>query len=445
MDFAKFEKELQNSYRGYIIHFGNYDRNGQIEDRIRGEVPFSEALSSDIFSKGKRELFFITLDGENIIACSMAQKGRRVVTGKSKVDFKEFVNFSPGFNISQLSKKIASNLRQHFIRSTSGDGGMIPPKTWKALLIAIKESDPESYEKIIELYRRREDRWIKAGENGVRSHRKDASSVALSLAQIDPLNRYTELRVSRNNEAKGNELDDLVPPFLQGIESRVLLEDQMINHDSGLFDNWIKQNNVLPDITAQFRNGDKVVTISNFNRHKVEQQLGVDLLYYNHHYNSYALIQYKRLDSEKKIYRPTGSVYEKEYNNMKRLVQETEQKYDSAKGLFDYRLSNMFCYFKLCEAKAINQFSNELITGMYFPLDLWELLLSTDYTKGKKGGTVIGYEQSRGRYLNNTEFIDLFKKGWIGSSDITSDMISEIINTILDSKHSLILASSKDS
>jgi hypothetical protein len=69
--------------------------------------------------------------------------------------------------------------------------------------------------------------------------------------------------------------------------------------------------------------------------------------------------------------------------------------------------------------------------------------MESDFTIGDKGGKRIGYNDVDGRYLNNTQFIDLFKNGWIGSSNLSSQTITKIIQEILENKRSLILASSK--
>ena len=220
------------------------------------------------------------------------------------------------------------------------------------------------------------------------------------------------------------------------------MEDQILFHDCSVFDDW-ERLAVRPDITAQYKQGQRIVTISNFNRHPVEQQTGVDLLYYHHYFNAYVLVQYKRLDPKEKVYRPIGNSYKKELENMQRFLEVVGLKNTHYDRLLDYRMNEMFCFFKICEAKPINHNSNELIKGMYFPLDLWKLLMESDLTTGRDRGKRIGYDHVDGRYLNNTQFIDLFKNGWIGSSNLSSQTITNIIQEILENKRSLILASSK--
>ncbi len=437
------QDQLKAKYSGYIIHFGNYDRNDSIRYSLKSNRPFSEALSIDMFKKGVREIFFITLDGKNIEWCCLAEKKRRVVTDKYKVEFKNFVRLAPSINIDNLKHELKKALKGHFIRSTSGNGGVITPKTWKSLLEIIEKNDPENFEKITGLFSKRFDQYVKTDKRGIGAYKKDASSFALNIGEIDPKNEDTVLNLSYGNQKRLSERneDERLPPFLKGLEAPVLLEDQMIYHDCSVFDDWSELNS-RPDVTAQFVQGNKIVTISNYNRHVIEEQTGVDMLYYNHHYDSYALIQYKRLDPNEKVFRPIDANYEKELKNMERLIDVAGLDNNNYSSPKEYRMNNMFCFFKLCEAKPINQNSRDLIKGMYFPLDLWKLLLDSDQTTGNRGGKRIGYDHVDGRYFNNTQFIDLFKHGWIGSSHVASKKITEIISEILENKHSLILASS---
>lgn len=436
------ESKLKKDYTGYIIHFGNYDRNNTIRDALQLNFRFSEALSVNQFKKGTKELFFITLDGKNIGWCCLAEKKRRVVTEKYKVVFDDFVSFNPALNIDALADELKTSLRSHFIRSTSGNGGPISPKTWEALLTNIEKNSQENFDLILSLFSRRNVEISEPGRLGINTFRKDATSLALHIGEIDIKSSETILKLSYNNDSELSERISL-PPYLNGLETtNVLLEDQMIYHDCSIFDDW-ERLSMKPDITAQYKQGRKIVTISNFNRHPVEQQTGVDILYYHDYFDAYALIQYKRLDPTEKVFRPIDATYKKEFENMENLLNVVKSEENEYTDVKQYRMNEMFCFFKLCEAKPINYQSNELIRGMYFPLDLWKLLLESEKTTGPKGGKKIGYDNVEGRYFNNTEFIDLFKNGWIGSSNLSSKKITEIIKEIFESKHSVILASSK--
>jgi hypothetical protein len=48
---------------------------------------------------------------------------------------------------------------------------------------------------------------------------------------------------------------------------------------------------------VEFQQGPRKLTVINVNRSGVEHALGVDLVYYNHEFDSYVLVQYKRMKS----------------------------------------------------------------------------------------------------------------------------------------------------
>jgi hypothetical protein len=80
---------------------------------------------------------------------------------------------------------------------------------------------------------------------------------------------------------------------------------------------------------------------------------------------------------------------------------------------------------------------------MYFPLDYWEKLISSDKVKGKNGGIRIVYQESD-RHINNTLFVELVQHGWIGSKLDDTKFITEIIKESLERKRSVTLARSSD-
>src|SRR5207249_9096367 len=107
--------------------------------------------------------------------------------------------------------------------------------------------------------------------------------------------------------------------------------------------------------------------------------------------------------------------------------------------LSHYRLHAGFFFFKLCPAELLDPRSTEMIRGMYFPLDYWEILDKSPQILGKGGGKCITYDNS-GRHFSNSEFIPLVQSGWIGSRTLTSDAITEYVNQALNADRSVMLA-----
>ena len=84
-----------------------------------------------------------------------------------------------------------------------------------------------------------------------------------------------------------------LPPFLKGIEQSKLTEEQMLAHDSKVFPG---AEAVAIHIGATFTVGERTLSVVYLNRTSVEKSLGVDLIYYNHQFDAYTLVQYKRMN-----------------------------------------------------------------------------------------------------------------------------------------------------
>jgi hypothetical protein len=147
-------------------------------------------------------------------------------------------------------------------------------------------------------------------------------------------------------------------------------------------------------------------------------------------------VQYKRLVEENKNY-----VYIA--NSDKSLIKEIERmnnlKTHMIEDRDDYRINNEIFYFKFCKEKQ-EIYTKDLCQGFYLPKDFFDLI----YNRQKKENKSIIFSYDIvGRYLNNTLFIELIKSGLIGSKSVYADSISKIINEILESGKSLILATNK--
>jgi hypothetical protein len=417
---------------GFILLFDEPKRSQGIKDLIEEHSPFTETLSSVDWNPTKREIFIFSLDGENFDTICIGERKKRVVTLKYAVMFSEFVKIDPPISIKEIQKNLSKSIQKHFIRVTSGYGERVPAETWNNLLGYIIRKRPEILHRINRLYTlQTENRYI-GNDRQVETFKRDATTIALRIAGIENKRAY----FSYEGAGKDQEL----PPFLRGLENGQLREDRMLAHDSKIFSDWISVK-VPPQVTARFEYGNKTLTIQNFNREPVENVLGVDLMYYNHFYKSFVLIQYKALDAEagNKVFRLSDSSYEEEYRKMISLQDRLNLINKGGGQLENYRLHNGVCYFKLCDREVLDLNSTEMIKGMYIPLDYWSQLIKNDATMGKRGGRFVSYDNV-GRYLNNSQFIDLVKEGWIGSGVVQSDLLGKIIDEILESKRSLILA-----
>jgi hypothetical protein len=180
----------------------------------------------------------------------------------------------------------------------------------------------------------------------------------------------------------------------------------------------------------------------NVNRRPVERTLGVDLVYYHHDYGSFVLVQYKMMREETSggstrfFYRPSGDRnLAAELSRMRTIVSSAQ-----TDGVPDeYRLHAGACYMKLCRPTTLDATSTELIKGLYIPLDYWDVLNASGEVVGPRGGVRLGYDTVR-RYLNNSLFVRLVERAWIGSRGVTNADLIKVVRAAVDAGRSVTLA-----
>lgn len=83
------------------------------------------------------------------------------------------------------------------------------------------------------------------------------------------------------------------------------------------------------------------------------------------------------------------------------------------KVMWDWRLNGCPFYFKFCEATRSTARADGLVRGLTISFEHLTHFLSLDESRGEQGGRRVGYTNCP-RYLNNTQFVELARDGWIG-------------------------------
>jgi hypothetical protein len=418
-------------YGGYLFRIDEIQRAGQIREYIQRDGRFTDVMSATDWATRHIEIFIISLENDVVNYAALARKGNRVASQKYRIEFLNFVEFNPPILIQDIQNTLRPQFRQFFIRSSSGLGNRVPPRTWQDLIGAIKtlrpiiSSELDNMESIRQLP---PDFFSRKGFEVIAEER-DAVNLLIRMAGFE----HTDFL--NWNTPHGNEL----APFLQGLNSVASREDLMIIHDARVFGDWEQINSNQVGSTVFQHNGESL-TILNVNRHKIEETLGVDLLYYFHRFNSYIFVQYKRMreDGNEFKYRPNDKTYKAEISKMQSFSERFSPQNPIAQ-IDDYRLYPGAFFFKLCPTRLFQPLSKEMIPGMYLPLDYWEILLESPIIRGEKDGIAITYNNVN-RYINNTLFVDLARAGWIGSRVAEKEVITNIIKDALEGNHSLFLA-----
>lgn len=466
-----------SNYSGYLFLVDEAQRARSIEEHIQQDKTFTDTISALDWQTKQAEIFFIALNEESIHCAALVRRGRRVATQKYLIRFSNFVEFKPPIPFGEIQDHLQHQIKSYFMHSASGMGSRVHLEKWQEFFAAVKElrSDRSSDLDRLDILRQQQPDFFKRQGFEIVVHERDAINLALRMAGFD----QSEL-------LDWNPPDSGLAPFLHGLRGAILKEDQMVNHDAKVFGDWtrIKDEQVG---AAIFQHGQERLTVMNVNRHNVEEKLGVDLLYYSHKYKSYVMVQYKRMTREdgKLCYRPNDKSYRCEIQRMHEFErgfqidkhQTTLSGRNSQKLLFDkiprftgfqkssrscypvqnqgdlfldqhfgiahtldeYRLHPGVFYFKLCPAEIFEPTSTDMISGIYLPLDYWDVLVDSSNIFGPQKGKHITFENV-GRYFNNTFFVELVKTGWIGSMVSEKDVITRIIQDAIENKKSVVLA-----
>ncbi len=434
-----------NSAGGFLIIINEPKRAEKISSLIsegifEGHPEFTDILSAADWRPKETEICLLSFDGKTFVYAALAKRGKRVATAKYRVRFSNFINlYCILFN--DIEREIGPRFKKHFIRSTSGIGGRVPPVTWDSLLECIKKLRKGIAPELQNLQDLCSTQARSFYGHGYEIVSQERDAVGLSLSIFGPNRR--EL-LQQNIPTPQNK--DLPPaPFLKNLSKAVLLEDPTIGHDMHVFGDW----NLVKDFvtgSVEFRHGNQQLTIVNANRTKIEETLGVDLLYYHHKYNSFVMVQYKRMDCDngfvKGYYPNSDGSYKKEMSRMNDF-ESTYSNNNEVLAVDDYRLHEGAFYFKLCPKITYKPLLTDLIKGMYFPLDYWKYLVSSPEVKGHRGGLLVN-SKNASRWFSNTLFVDLVKAGWVGSRSDVSSVISNIVQELLESNHSVTIAASKE-
>lgn len=386
----------------------------------------------------------------------LATKGKKWTTRFARAKFSRLVAVQPPLHVNEWLNAVPERFRSHLSYAIEITGRPIPPGTWAHSRAALVELRPEIVDHLAELELILDSRVdFTEHEQEILLQQKDAVGVALSVAGIKRAPLAAWQPTARH------------APWLTGIEPGQVREDVMVVHDAARAPGWAAVDEPYVGVTEFSDRAKNRLTVMNVNRHKIEEITGVDLLYYRHEPESFALVQYKRMTRRKSFnesekgrggleFRPSSDRgFEDELERMRAVeahVGETGGDH-AADGRVDplpfdpvlhYRLHPHACWIKLCHPEAFRPVESDLVNGMYLPLDYYEELAKHVSTIGPKGGRVIAYYRVP-RWINNTLFIELMSGGWIGSRTFQTAWLSETVQAALSARRSVVIAEEKRS
>lgn len=206
-----------------------------------------------------------------------------------------------------------------------------------------------------------------------------------------------------------------------------LREHQILDFDiERFFDRSEKLLNT-PDGKHLFKHNGRKLYLHKVDRTKIEECLGVDLVYNFLDEKRLVFVQYKCQKPNGKYYPNSDKSHDSEIERMKSIPG-----LDSCPNLqldndFSARLCRCPVFIKLCKREVLPIHSVPL--GVYFPLCIWQYLVS------KHNGLTV----KNTPHFNNKHFQELVKTGLIGSTQSQSDDInSHLIELSNDNRLKLV-------
>jgi hypothetical protein len=437
-------KQETSNYSGFIVQF-EPKRSRKIGAWLNEKFKISDSYSSEDWGLGKKEIFLIwlpsTQDKDELKAICGAVLVERMHgnggTGKPKYKFVHPIMFDNSVTQNYLNKL---NISVENRISTSEKGERLELSFWLTLVDVIKTNNPlkiEEIDKLLQLVT--QDTLLIGGTNRLNrlSEQRDAVGLVLDIAGI---NRQTIFGQTEYEKI------ETVDNFLALLSNHKLQERSLIEHDAL----WLKELLSTSDLNIEsqtLRFGyDQLyprVEIKVLDKNPLETLIGVDLLIYNTLFNSLIFIQYKSMELHKEdgwFYRPDHQLDNQIgcMNNAKNASLKHPHTKNRVKVSKDFRLNSEAFYFKFCEARKPDSAEASLIKGMTISLPHLEDFLKTPEAMPIKGLRV-GYKNCN-RYLNNTQFTDLAKSGWIGTSAHESEFLKEVVSASLNGNRSVVLA-----
>jgi hypothetical protein len=416
-------------YSGYLLRF-EPRRTAKIESSLRLSGEAVESFSALDWTFQRREVVFLSLDPAAPNLAGVALMERMLGTGgtgKLKMRLREVILFEPAIRPGELSNALSIE----GLLSTSDNLHRIEPAAWNRIVDEARRLRPELSGSLDRLFLARiEDQRLFGERSTVQRLIEERDGIGLTL-DIADLDRPTILRsVDASRTGTANSILDL-------LDHESFHEQDIIRHDQEVFQGILSDEWQSARFTGE--NG-RAVRVYVYDKKLLESVLGIDLLIYQERYGSLLLLQYKTMERDQNTWSYlVDSQIQKQLEAMARAEEAMRKRSPESTVVADWRLNHSPFYFKFCETTRPTAREDSLIRGITIGSShLGQLLASTE-SQGKNGGRRIGYENCA-RYLNNTQFIDLARHGWIGSDRAGCQLITEILEASSDGGRRAMLA-----
>ncbi|WP_143269010.1 hypothetical protein [Azospirillum agricola] len=407
-------------------------RSDELAVFANGGESFSESVPSFRYPGRDRLIALLSLKPGLITHIARAKRGRASATNRHRINFTQSISVPP-IAISELEAALPSALQSR-MQATLQKGGLIAPKPWALVEEALSRISPATRDAIATLIpiRERVIGELSHHAREIMALEHETVAVAMRIAGFD----------DREREAGVNwrpTTTTYPASFLDGLGAVPLREDTMIINDMQIVPGFQRLDQTKFG-SVRFENDTAKLFVLHANHQRLEETIGVDLIYYNHSYASFVCVQYKAMERE-----TSGAVFRFPQNDLDKEVDRIDcvldliNKMPRCKEPHGFRLCENPFYLKFCPRVVFEPDKPDLIRGMYLPLEYWKRLERHDCTLGSRRGRILTFENA-GRHFDNTGFISLVSKGWIGSDPEQSATLGDLVNAILAGNQAVTLA-----
>lgn len=415
---------------GFSLVFSG-DREQVFLQCVSAEEGFAEPVPDFLHSRNAPLVCFVVSANKLITHLGLGSRGMRAGTGIRRLNVKSIIPLTSPVSIAAVLDAIPNRLKST-AKSRFLSGGLFTPKTFEAVVEALRHLSPETKAVLDRFSRARTERirQISGRARESLAFQQQALVTALSIAGIDR-----------------DELQEWSPPdqgaptsFLDGLPSARLREDPMVVNDLTKVPGFdlIK---TLPYNAAVFESDTERLTVVLANRLPLEEQTGTDLVYFNETYQSFVMVQYKAMerdDQEGALFRLPSTQLDEEIQRMDKLL-GILRSYGPNNHPDGFRLNENPFFLKLCPRIVFQPDDVGLVPGMYLPLDYWKVLAVHPSLKGPRGGLRVTYDNV-GRHFDNTEFIKLVAKAWVGTNINQSAVLRDVVREVIETGKAIAIA-----
>jgi hypothetical protein len=401
------KKITQRGYAGFLLSF-EPNRSGVVDKWLRHTGEASDSFSEFDWQLERRELALLALasNAPSLDALVMMERMHgNGGTGKQKMRMRRPVFFDPSFRGQELQllfPKVRADL-------SPGQPARMAAADWAAAMTAIKEHRPAVAAQIDALIegREAENPWTGQATRTLRlAEQRDAVGLALDVGAIDRREVFRAAKLELVGQADS---------VLDLLDSEQLHEQDLIRRDQQAF-----QGLLMPDArSVRFKGtAGREVRVHVYDKKPLETLLGIDLLIYLEAYQTFVMLQYKTMQrQEQQEGQPWSYLVDGQLNQQLAAMATAERQMTpmtaSPPAIRDWRLREEAFFFKFCQTIKPNARDEALAPGITMCRSHLEAFLALSDSDGPHGGKRVGYDNCP-RYLNNTQFVDLVREGWVG-------------------------------